>query len=125
MTDKIIGAKALVRREHPQCGPLLPSEFVPLAEETGMILPIGQWVLEEEAYRQAQLWQEQYPGDPPLIMCVNPSSRQFQHDNLVEDIARALRAPQALSGGLGEGRPLVREWSRRRDRGQGHRVQHN
>ena len=100
MTGKTIGAEALVRREHPQCGLLLPSEFVPLAEETGTIVPIGQWVL--EACPLAHVWQEQYPGDPPLIMCVNPYSRQFQHDPLVEDIARALRVPRALSDGLGE-----------------------
>ena len=46
MTGKIVGAEALVRREHPQCGVLLPSKVVSLAEETGTIVPIGQWVLE-------------------------------------------------------------------------------
>jgi diguanylate cyclase (GGDEF)-like protein len=89
-TGKILGAEALVRWEHPERGLLLPSNFVPIAEEAGLILHIGQRVL-EEACRQARAWQEQYPGGPPRLMCVNLSARQFQHPDLAEDIARVLR----------------------------------
>ena len=89
-TGKILGVEALVRWEHPERGLLLPSDFVPIAEETGLILHIGQRVL-EEACRQARVWQEQCSGDPPLPMCVNLSARQFQHPELARDIARVLR----------------------------------
>jgi EAL domain-containing protein (putative c-di-GMP-specific phosphodiesterase class I) len=69
---------------------MYPDEFIPLAEETGLIVPIGQWVL-EEACRQAREWQERCPSEPPPIVGVNLSLRQFQHSGLVEDVARTLR----------------------------------
>jgi diguanylate cyclase (GGDEF)-like protein/PAS domain S-box-containing protein len=99
---RISGVEALVRWEHPQRGLLTPAEFIPLAEQTGLIVPIGQWVL-EEACRQVLVWQRQYEwgqgpgisdqgsGSSPLILNVNLSIRQFQHPELVEDIGRALR----------------------------------
>jgi diguanylate cyclase (GGDEF)-like protein len=87
---RIIGMEALVRWEHPKYGLLLPSEFIPVAEETGLILPIGRWVL-EEACRQARAWQEQHLSDPPLVMCVNLSARQFQRSNLAQEVAEVLR----------------------------------
>jgi EAL domain-containing protein (putative c-di-GMP-specific phosphodiesterase class I) len=90
MSGEVVGAEALLRWEHPRRGLLLPAEFIPVAEETGLILPIGQWIL-EEACRQARAWQEQYPNDPPLTMCVNLSSRQFRHYNLIQDVTRALQ----------------------------------
>jgi diguanylate cyclase (GGDEF)-like protein/PAS domain S-box-containing protein len=90
VTQRIIGMEALVRWEHPKHGLLLPSEFIPIAEETGLIIPIGRWVL-EEACRQAREWQEQHPADPPLVICVNLSARQFQRSNLAKDLAEVLR----------------------------------
>ena len=88
--DKIVGAEALVRWEHPQRGLVPPAEFIPVAEETGLIVPIGRWVL-EEACRQAREWQEHYPLDPPLVMCVNISARQLRHPSLAHDVAQVLQ----------------------------------
>jgi EAL domain-containing protein (putative c-di-GMP-specific phosphodiesterase class I) len=76
-----------------------PAEFIPLAEETGLIVPIGRWVL-EEACRQAVEWQEQCPSAPPPIMGVNFSLRQFQHRGLVGDVARVLRETGLDPGSL-------------------------
>lgn len=87
-TGRIIGMEALVRWEHPERGLLKPSEFVGIAEETGLILPLGQRVL-EMACRQARSWQE-LRADTPAI-CVNLSARQFQRLDLVDDIFRVLR----------------------------------
>lgn len=83
--------EALVRWMHPTRGLLLPDTFIGMAEETGLIEPIGQWVL-EEACRQARLWQQQRPSASPLQLNVNLSVRQFQQRDLVRDIARTLRA---------------------------------
>jgi diguanylate cyclase (GGDEF)-like protein len=89
-TGRVIGMEALVRWEHPDRGVILPGEFVPLAEEIGLIIPIGRWVL-REACRQARKWQERYPADPPLSMGVNLSTRQLRDSDLIEDIEGLLR----------------------------------
>ena len=89
-SGRITGMEALVRWEHPSRGLVSPLEFIPVAEETGMIIPIGNWVL-REACRQVQHWQEEYPEAAPLVMNVNLSARQFRQPNLVEEVARILR----------------------------------
>ncbi|MDP9372722.1 MAG: EAL domain-containing protein, partial [Chloroflexota bacterium] len=89
-TGRMTGMEALVRWAHPARGLLPPAEFIPLAEETGLILPLGRWVL-TEACRQARAWQEQYPGAPAPIMSVNLSASQFQQPHLVAEVAQALR----------------------------------
>src|SRR5215211_9473224 len=83
--NKIAGVEALVRWEHPQRGLLLPEEFVSIAEETGLIVRIGQWVL-REAGKQARIWRERYPGTPPLTISVNLSTREFFHPELVAEV---------------------------------------
>src|SRR5215211_6762338 len=83
--DKVTGVEALVRWEHPQRGLLLPEEFLSVAEETGLIVRIGQWVL-REASKQARIWQERCPGTPPLTISVNLSTREFFHPKLVAEV---------------------------------------
>ena len=88
-TGKISGFEALVRWRHPERGLLLPTEFVPLAEETGQIVPIGLWVL-REACQQVRKWQEQFLPDPPLTVSVNVSCKQFSQPDLVEQMLHIL-----------------------------------
>ena len=87
-TGKIIGAEALVRWNHPKRGRVSPAEFIPMAEEMGLIAPLGEWVL-ETACRQTKAWQTQ--GLPPLRVAVNLSARQFESKNLTERVIEILR----------------------------------
>ena len=84
---RILGVEALVRWEHPQYGLLPPGRFIPLAEETGLIIPLGQWVL-DEACRQARQWQQR--GYLGLYVAVNISARQFRDDHLEAIVSAAL-----------------------------------
>jgi diguanylate cyclase (GGDEF)-like protein len=89
-TGEVVGVEALVRWDHPQRGLLTPADFLSLAEETGLIVPIGNWVL-EEALRQAEQWRAARPGRPVQIS-VNLSARQHEDPNLVRNIENALAA---------------------------------
>ena len=89
-TQRVIGFEALVRWHHPQKGLLQPSEFIPFAEETGLIIPMGAWVL-RQACRQMRQWQLRYPSDPPLTVSVNLSNKQFSQPDLFEQVETALR----------------------------------
>lgn len=86
-SQRILGAEALVRWEHPARGLVLPEEFIPLAEETGLILEIGRFVL-EEACRQVSWWQMEY--DPSFGMSVNLSGRQLQESDVLDMVKAAL-----------------------------------
>jgi diguanylate cyclase (GGDEF)-like protein/PAS domain S-box-containing protein len=110
-SGRMSGVEALARWQHPQRGLIGPTEFIPLAEQTGLIVQLGQWVL-EQACRQAEqwalrpdllrawqnTWQLDSPGgapgegDPSLVVSVNLSAKQFQHPHLVADIDKILRA---------------------------------
>jgi len=88
-TARIVGVEALIRWRHPTRGLMEPMEFIPLAEETGLIVPIGRWVM-TEACREARRLQEFHPQDPPLHMAVNLSAQQLQRAEIVDEVARAL-----------------------------------
>jgi EAL domain-containing protein (putative c-di-GMP-specific phosphodiesterase class I) len=88
--ERVEEVEALVRWEHPRRGFMLPEEFIPIAEETGLIISIGGWVMKEACY-QAKEWQERYPNDPPLGVCVNLSAAQVRHPGLLQDVRQALR----------------------------------
>jgi diguanylate cyclase (GGDEF)-like protein/PAS domain S-box-containing protein len=98
-TGIISGVEALVRWNHPERGLVPPLEFIPLAEETGLIVPIGRWVL-HEACRQAVALHQQFPSGPPLTMSVNLSARQLQHEGLVEEVRTALATTGMDPGSL-------------------------
>jgi diguanylate cyclase (GGDEF)-like protein len=87
-TGELVGAEALLRWEHPELGLILPGEFIPLAEVTGLIVPIGAWVL-RQACLQAAAWVTRVPH---LRMAVNLSARQFQRPDLIDTVTRALTA---------------------------------
>src|SRR5687768_7354654 len=90
-TGRATGAEALLRWKHPEWGLVEPARFVPLLEETGLIVPVGAWVL-AEACRAARAWQT--AGLPPLRVSVNLSSRQFRSEALCEAVGEALRASE-------------------------------
>lgn len=91
-TWTLVGAEALLRWEHPERGIITPGEFIPVAEETGLIVPIGQWVL-QQACKQVKEWVELPFGD--IKVSVNISSHQFQSDSLIDDVLGA-----ALAAGI-------------------------
>ena len=95
---RLVGMEALVRWEHPERGLISPAEFVPLAEETGLILPLGRWVL-KEACKQAREWQDLYPDCLPT-MSVNLSARQFQQPYLLQEISSVLDETELEPCGL-------------------------
>ena len=105
-TGRIVGAEALVRWLHPERGLLLPQGFLRVAEETGLIVPLGAWVL-AEACRQARAWQRERSAAESFWVSVNFSPRQLRQPDLVAQVGRALREteldPAALRLELGEG----------------------
>jgi len=88
-TRRMMGMEALVRWKHPRFGLLPPDRFIPVAEETNLIVPLGEWIL-REACQQTQAWREKYGGDLGISITVNISIRQFQQKELVDIVANAL-----------------------------------
>jgi diguanylate cyclase (GGDEF)-like protein/PAS domain S-box-containing protein len=87
--NQITGFEALVRWQHPNKGLVPPMEFIGVAEETGLILPLGAWVL-QEACAQMRTWHEEFPCHPPLSVSVNVSGKQFAQVDLVDKICQIL-----------------------------------
>lgn len=98
-TGLIRGFEALVRWQHPQKGLIYPGDFISLAEESGLIVPLGYWVL-RDACRQTQLWQQTFPQSPPLFISVNLSSCQFTDIHLIENIQRIIKETDLYPGSL-------------------------
>jgi diguanylate cyclase (GGDEF)-like protein/PAS domain S-box-containing protein len=98
-TNRVTAIEALLRWDRPQRGLVPPLGFIPLLEETGLIVPVGAWVL-EEACRTARKLQDRFQGDPPLTVNVNLSVKELLHPDVVESVMRALEktrlSPKAL-----------------------------
>jgi EAL domain-containing protein (putative c-di-GMP-specific phosphodiesterase class I) len=95
----IEGFEALLRWSHPSRGELLPTSFVPLAEDTGLIVPIGTWVI-EEACRQLTWWRDAIPNGEDLYVAVNLSVRQLRDPQLVPCVRKALKSEKLSDGSL-------------------------
>ena len=95
-TGKLAGFEALVRWEHPQEGFVSPGAFIPAAEETGLIVPMGSWIL-EEACTQMYRWQQQFPHAQELMVSVNLSTKQFNQENLPQEVSSILEKTQLNS----------------------------
>jgi len=87
-TGQLLGMEALVRWQHPQLGIVSPDEFIPISEETGIIIPLGEWVIREACY-QNKRWQD--AGYPPVKVSVNLSGKQFAQGRIVDDIRQILK----------------------------------
>ena len=98
-TGKISGFEALARWHHPSRGIISPGDFIPVAEETGLIVPLGNWLLEESC-RQLRTWQLKYPEHPPMKISVNLSGKQLREPSLIEQIDRILSKTELAATSL-------------------------
>lgn len=96
VTGKLIGFEALIRWQHPERGLISPTKFIPIAEDTGLIIPLGEWVL-HEACRQMHAWQMEFPTASPLKISVNVASKQIKQANFIQQI-EAILAKTGLDG---------------------------
>jgi diguanylate cyclase (GGDEF)-like protein/PAS domain S-box-containing protein len=98
-SGRIVGFEALVRWDHPTHGAMQPADFIPIAEETGLILPLGEWVLRQSAQRLAH-WNTKVVADDPIWMSVNVAARQLTHPGLVEIVKSTIAETGIESGKL-------------------------
>jgi diguanylate cyclase (GGDEF)-like protein len=127
-TGRIAGFEALVRWDHPERGLVSPAEFIPAAEETGVIIPLDMWVL-REACRQMGIWQARFRPDPPLVISVNLSGKDFTQSDLLDRIdlvlcetgldARCLRLEITESVIMGNTETAIAQLRRLKERGIG------
>jgi diguanylate cyclase (GGDEF)-like protein/PAS domain S-box-containing protein len=97
--NQSIGFEALVRWRHPEKGIVSPADFIPVAEETGLIVPLSQWIL-QEACRQMKTWQEEFPVCQSLTMSVNLSRKQLSQPDLADQINRILKEVELAASSL-------------------------
>lgn len=90
-SNQLVGLEALVRWQHPESGLILPAEFIPIAEETDLIVQLGNWIL-KEACAQNKKWQDD--GLPPIKVSVNVSARQFQHPEFIRQVTEVFQQTQ-------------------------------
>ncbi len=90
-TGELVGVEALARWNHPDRGFLTPNEFISVAEQSGLILPLGRWII-REATAQLREWQYLMPDGQPLRLSLNLSPKQYQHPNLIEELTRTLKS---------------------------------
>jgi diguanylate cyclase (GGDEF)-like protein len=95
-----VGCEALIRWQHPERGLIFPDTFLPMAEETGLIVHLGRWIL-EEACRQAAEWLDDLPGDAPFTMWVNQSAAQFHRSDMVRSVLSTLEKTGLEPSSLG------------------------
>jgi EAL domain-containing protein (putative c-di-GMP-specific phosphodiesterase class I) len=86
-TGRVAGAEALMRWQHPELGLVQPNRFIPIAEDSGLIVPMGAWALEKACWQSQSL---QGLGSEPIVMAVNVSASQFRHGNLMSDVKAAI-----------------------------------
>jgi diguanylate cyclase (GGDEF)-like protein len=98
-THRVAGFEALVRWNHPTRGMVYPMEFIPLAEETGMIFKIGEWILKDVCRKLGEL-QKRFPSQPPLGMSVNISGKQFAQENLADMVIGVLQETEVIPNSL-------------------------
>jgi diguanylate cyclase (GGDEF)-like protein len=110
VTGQLVSVEALLRWDHPERGPVSPVEFIPTLEESGLIVPVGEWII-EEAFRQAQHWHRSHPHRPPLRVAVNVSARQLAQTGFEEHVRATLAAvpvpPAAICLEITEGALMV------------------
>jgi EAL domain-containing protein (putative c-di-GMP-specific phosphodiesterase class I) len=99
-TRRIVALEALIRWHHPERGMIAPMDFIPMAEETGLILPIGDWVM-KEACRQIQSWNREDPNPSTLRVCINLSARQFSRPGLADHVQALLLQTGIAASQLG------------------------
>ena len=97
--ERIIGFESLIRWNHPEKGFVSPADFIPVAEDTGLIVEIGEWVLNESC-RQLKEWQAKTPNAQEMIVSVNLSAKQLEDDGLIDTVARALSSHKMNASSL-------------------------